>query len=840
MAVPKRQVSKRNLLDEFEAEAEALNLKVEVFSDGPTDAQIAVVGEGPGEQEVRHPQRVPFVGGAGNLLWRGLNKYGMHRGNVYVTNVVKRQISLSRKGGERHIVHRDELDKWIGMLNWELSQLPSIRYVLILGNYALEALTSLDGILKWRGSVLDAELPNGNYGKVVCTINPAYAQREDGYRLEPFFLMDCQKLDLVSRHKFQEYKIDEIINPTYGEARAFIRDLQKSPKPVSFDVEAINNEVACYGLANDAHRAMCINLRDAYHNRYTTSQEVDILLDLQKLCDSHRMVGQNGPFDAYFTRLRSYLRVVFWYDTLLAHHTLFPKLPHNLGFLCTQYTTHPFYKDEGKDWKEGGDIDNYWRYNCKDAAITYRVMERTHAELKQTGMEDFFFNHVMRAQKHLVESTVHGVAVDASVRGVITEVVNQDVASKEREFERLVKECTGDDSYLVNPRSWEQLQHLFFEVMKLKGKGKSTDETNRNHIMQEASTPPIAREMLASLTAYKKEDKFRSTYLQSRESEDKRMRCDYKQYGVSNAPGRLSSAELIPSGDGGNMQNIPVRARGMYIADPGCVFIYFDLSQAESQVVSFRADIPKWKAQYAKAKVDKEYDAHRALASEMFKVPYDKVPKEDWNEQGSPTIRYIGKRCRHALNYRMERHRLAEVTELPYHQAAHAFTVYHTVTPELRPWWAEEERLFKRDHCIYNALGRRFYVLQRLDDATLRSIIAFYPQSTIGDKVVQVWYQCHEDDEWPTGRARIAIDVHDNLVGIAEPKVAKTCLKIMKKYAESPIMIQDVYKRRKHEPLSIPAECKMSYPSSWDEKRKTFVLDRKGLHRWSNLEKVEV
>lgn len=288
------------------------------------------------------------------------------------------------------------------------------------------------------------------------------------------------------------------------------------------------------------------------------------------------------------------------------------------------------------------------------------------------------------------------------------------------------------------------------------------------------------------------------------------------------------------------MQNMPIRARGMYIADPGCVYVYFDLSQAESQVVSFRADIPKWKEQYARAKVDKSYDAHRALASEMFKVPYEEVPKNDWTDEGEPTIRYIGKRCRHGLNYRMERHRLAEVTELPYHHAARAFTLYHAITPELRKWWSAEEALFKRDKCIYNAFGRRLFVIQRLDEDVLKSIIAFYPQSTIGDKIVRVWYQCHEDEKWPRGRARIAIDVHDNLVGISETKYAKTCLAIMKKYAEEPILIQDVYKRRKHEPLSIPCELKISYPSSWDAKKKQFVRDPKGLHRWSNMEAIDV
>ena len=154
---------------------------------------------------------------------------------------------------------------------------------------------------------------------------------------------------------------------------------------------------------------MCINLRDGEQNRFTTRQEADILLAIQGLCDSHRIVAQNGSFDAYWTRLHDWLVVEIWFDILLAHHSLYPQLPHNLGFLTSQYTTHPFYKDEGKNWKEGGDLDMFWRYNCKDAAITYAIYEKLEKEIAQQGMEKFFFEHVMRAHPVVPEPSCAAV-----------------------------------------------------------------------------------------------------------------------------------------------------------------------------------------------------------------------------------------------------------------------------------------------------------------------------------------------------------------------------------------------------------------------------------------------
>jgi hypothetical protein len=190
----------------------------------------------------------------------------------------------------------------------------------------------------------------------------------------------------------------------------------------------------------------------------------------------------------------------------------------------------------------------------------------------------------------------------------------------------------------------------------------------------------------------------------------------------------------------------------------------------------------------------------------------------------------------------MERYKLAEVTGLSYNDANKNFILYHHNTPELERWWIEEERQFRKNREVFNALGRRHKVIQRLDDEALKSIVAFYPQSTIGDKVTQVWYQAEEDDKWPSD-ARVAIDVHDNLVCIASPKTIKTAMKILVKYAESPIPIRNIFTGR-IEPLIIPAEAKVSYPVTLtvnDKGQQVYVEDQKnGVHRWSNLKKIEL
>lgn len=58
-----------------------------VPGEGPADAQVMMIGEGPGFYE--NEQGRPFVGAAGNFLNELLQKAGITRADVFITNVVK-------------------------------------------------------------------------------------------------------------------------------------------------------------------------------------------------------------------------------------------------------------------------------------------------------------------------------------------------------------------------------------------------------------------------------------------------------------------------------------------------------------------------------------------------------------------------------------------------------------------------------------------------------------------------------------------------------------------------------------------------------------------------------
>lgn len=825
--------SKGDLARAYNRKAQNIGLTCDVLGDGLFTADTAIVAEAPGEREMQ--LKMPLVGGSGKFLWQVLNKQGVNRNTCYVTNVIKRQISLSSKANIRADITKHEVSHWQSLLLWELSQLPNLKYIIVLGNYALEAICGVTHITKRRGSVFTAII-GGRECKVLCTYNPALVLREP--KSELVFRFDLGKFPRIRTGKYPVHAIRDRINPSPAEALQWLEKMHDERLPVSVDIETISGETACIGFANDPHEGMCINFRTKNANRYSLQEEREIRQSIQRLfmAPASRFVGQNLQFDMYWMWYKDRLRIKPWFDTLLAHHTLYPTLPHGLDFLTTQYTTHPYYKDERTEWREGGDIDTFWTYNVKDVCITLTAQQKLLTELEEANMDKFFFNHVMRLQPHTTRATVMGIKVDAEYKEQVRVELEEQVGELLSKFYSLVEHATGDPDYHPNPASPTQMRDLYFRKLKLIGRGVKVDAENRNRMRDHPRTPPFAKQVLDAHDEYAKEQKFYSTYANARLDPDGRFRCEYKQYGTQKAPGRLSSSQVM-WGTGGNLQNQPERAQPMYIADEGYCFVYFDLSQAEARYVAWEANIPAWKAQFEKARIDRSYDCHRALASEMWHIPYEEVPEKDTDPKtGERTIRYTAKRCRHGLNYRMGADRLATTTGLSLSEASAAYRIYHKTTPRLQEWWKEEEDEVRKTKMLFNCFGRRLVILERITDEALESIIAFKPQSSIGDKVSSVWYLAEADDAWPKHDARIILNVHDALIAICRIGQEMAVARIMQKYAEAPLIVRG-------EKLIIPAEFKVSYPSvpQQDENGKvTFVRDDvHGVHRWGVMQNLE-
>ena len=136
-----------------------------VFGSGDPDADLMIVGEGPGRHE--DEQGLPFVGPSGALLDRLLAEIDLERDRgVYIANVVK-----CRPPGNRD-PRPDEIDACKGYLRTQL-RLVDPKVVLTLGNFSSKLLLRTEtGITRLRGTAYEW------WGRhLVPTFHPAAALR---------------------------------------------------------------------------------------------------------------------------------------------------------------------------------------------------------------------------------------------------------------------------------------------------------------------------------------------------------------------------------------------------------------------------------------------------------------------------------------------------------------------------------------------------------------------------------------------------------------------------------------------------------------------------------------
>jgi len=132
-----------------------------VPGDGQTSAKIIFIGEAPGKNEDEKGR--PFIGVAGRILDDALQKAGIERSQVFITNIVK-----CRPPGNR-IPEDDERAACRPYLDRQIS-LIAPRIICILGATAYSSILGGKSITQNRGKIIKRK---GQ--KYLITIHPAAA-----------------------------------------------------------------------------------------------------------------------------------------------------------------------------------------------------------------------------------------------------------------------------------------------------------------------------------------------------------------------------------------------------------------------------------------------------------------------------------------------------------------------------------------------------------------------------------------------------------------------------------------------------------------------------------------
>jgi DNA polymerase I-like protein with 3'-5' exonuclease and polymerase domains len=204
--------------------------------------------------------------------------------------------------------------------------------------------------------------------------------------------------------------------------------------------------------------------------------------------------------------------------------------------------------------------------------------------------------------------------------------------------------------------------------------------------------------------------------------------------------------------------------RSMFIPSLNSQFLAMDLSQAETWVVAFTARERSMKDALQNS------DIHKLTASVLFER--DTITKEE---------RYIGKRCNHALSYRMSPNRLFQVFNKDAQlsgvsitlQQAKAFHIRWHSFYKILGWWSEIEGELNKARTLTTIYGRSRTFYGRWGDEMFKEATAFIPQSTVADHalgatqpelgitggLVGIWKWCQRNKD-----CRIVHTAHDSVM----------------------------------------------------------------------------
>lgn len=791
-----------------------------LIQSGPRTAKIVCVGEAPGANEDEKGK--PFVGASGDDLNRYLADIGWRRASydgrpdydqqddVFVTNVVHVRPPGNRF--EAFVKPKPSPHLFMGILQLK-KDLEEIKpnLVIAFGDVPMRYLTNKHGIGKYRGSILSSTLVPGM--KVIPTFHPASVFRI--YENKALIQLDMKRikeeaaspeLNLPER-KIYIWGMHDLFDVDLPTIAAEMYQADWLSIDIESDPEKVPHELICVGFSDRPDRALVVPKGSP------GGWEL-----IKRLCASPaKKCGQNaGPYDKVVLEDNGIPVANFTWDIMYSHHALLMEaagggdevkdmrgtkktvsvLRKGLGFQVSIYTREPYYKDDGKAWRTKSipDIKEFYRYCGKDSACTGEIRIVHDRELDVFGVRHVF-EHEMKLLPMLTDMTRRGVKIDLAMKASLKTQYEGEIVNLNKFFEAQ----TGS---VLNVKSPPQMQKLLYETLGLPIKYHR--ETKRPTANKDAILELAAKHehpvLMAILEIRKRRDLI-ERYLDAGVDADGRMRCLFDPSGTRT--GRLASRANI-YGSGTNLQNIPPKLRRMFVADPGKVFFYVDLSQAEARVVAWLARCESLIELFTSGR-----DIHKENAVRFF---------GEYKEEKRISV----KRIVHGSNYGEGIDRIVQVAaadgiKLSRHEVSIGQEAYFMLYPEIKEnWWADVRRDL-RYRLLTTPLGWKRHFYGRWDsNKFFNEGLAFQPQCTVGVLAEMGMMACQDVPD-----SEILLNAHDAVLGQCDEDKAAVVIPAIVKAMEIPLMIHG-------KQLIIPADAK--FGRNWEEAADD---NPEGLKKWA-------
>jgi len=633
---------------------------------GPLEPDLMIVGEAPGKYE--DEQGIPFVGPSGEIVNDCLERAGIKRGEVYITNVSKYRPPMNNFD-ELHLIGIN-IDEQVKEL-WE-NEIHARRpkTILAVGHRAMRAVMGWPvifdekkdnyKILDYRGSILTAR---DGVTKVVPTIHPAalFSHNNRGgleYTYLKLIEADFQRAVEESRTRrleLPERQLD-VCNSSL-QAYRFFSQYEKLDK-ATMDIESINCVPVCVGFAFNHHHAISLPLlRHVGKHKLTDMGDLE-LNEIWRLVDKglrkNRLVGHNLKYDEFKLGLIGFECPRVYSDTLIKTRVIFPELPDKrLCCVSSLWTREPYYKDEGKEFKLGKNpIDQLFRYNAKDCVVEFEVDEEQDCDLDALSdqyhipLKSYYYDYMMKKHKFYLKLENTGFLIDLERKREL----HKKYTGMALEVHSKITEAVGHE---VNVNSYPQMFDLLYREMKFKLMRRNpTSEDTLVQLLGNHAKTPERKALIENLLEERRIRTQKSRYIDFSPDYDGRCKSSFN---ISATETCRSSTSILkkpirPKKIGLAFHTISKHGRlakdirSMFIPDKGTIFLSADSSQAEARIVAVLAE------DFELLKAFDTVDIHRRTAGLIFGytskliLTNERVPVVDILEKDGPE-RFCGKKA---------------------------------------------------------------------------------------------------------------------------------------------------------------------------------------------------
>lgn len=468
-------------------------------------------------------------------------------------------------------------------------------------------------------------------------------------------------------------------------------------------------------------------------------------------------IGQNLKYDMevlmnYGVRLATPI-----FDTMLAHYVLQPEQKHNTETIAE--TLHQ-----------------------------YNVLK---PRLKETGVEDLFYNIEMPLVPVLAEMEMTGVRLDTDALAETSKVLTE----RMHQIEQNIYGLAGHEFNIASPK---QVGEVLFGEMKIVEKPKKTKTgqyvTSEEVLQQLRSKAPIVDHILE----HRGLKKLLGTYVDALPKlinpRTGHIHTTFNQ--AVTATGRLSSSNP-------NLQNIPVRGedgkeiRKCFIPEPGQLFFSADYSQIELRVMAHLSGDENMIEAFREG-----YDIHAATAARIYKEDINSVSRDQ---------RTKAKRANFGIIYGITVFGLAERLDISRDEAKQLIEGYFNTFPGVHAYMEKAKETAREHGYAETFFHRRRYLPDITSgNATVRNFaernaINAPIQGSAADIIKIAMVRIYERFKREGIRSKMILQVHDELNFSVLPEEKERVEKIVIEE------MQNAY------PLHVPLVADSGWGENWLE-----------------------